>query len=193
MITTLKDFKLITEKSETQSYSSGCIMGYFDMNEPFVHPIIDENDLYNNEENEYGLEIEDHVTVLYGLHDDEINEEGLLSLLKIINCPIVDLTGITLFQNEKYDVVKYDVINEDLVSFNNALSKLVPNTQSFPDYHAHSTIAYCKPGSGEKYVQMFDEPIKRQISYWVYSKANGKKYKVDPVTKQIEVLRDATN
>jgi hypothetical protein len=100
---TFEEFKAVLEKSKNQSYSSGCLMGYF--NKGFKDPKIKEDDLYNNEENEYGLEIEPHVTVLYGLHDDEIDENEIIKLFTLIDGPVVTTNKITLFKNEKFDVV----------------------------------------------------------------------------------------
>lgn len=184
----LKNEPIITEKSKDQSYSYGCIMGYF--NTGFKDPKIDKKDLYNNDENEYGLEVEPHVTLLYGLLDDKIEENEIIQLLQLINCPVVSTNQISLFENEKFDVVKWDIISEELKILNNVFSKTFPFKSDFPDYHAHTTIAYCLPGTGSNYKQKFKTPIEKKIDYWVYSKADGKKIKIIPGKKDIEILRE---
>ncbi len=187
-ILTSKEFKKINEKSEDQSYSAGCIMGYFD--KAFLDIDVKEEDLYNNEENEYGREIEDHVTVLYGLTDDEIDESEIVKLFTMIDGPLVSTEQISLFQNDKFDVVKFDIISDELTLLNKVLTSTFPFKSTFPDYHAHSTIAYCLPGTGDSYVQTLSEPVEQKISYWVYSKANGKKIKITPGIGE-EILREA--
>lgn len=183
---TFEEFKAVLEKSKNQSYSSGCLMGYF--NKGFKDPKIKEDDLYNNEENEYGLEIEPHVTVLYGLHDDEIDENEIIKLFTLIDGPVVTTNKITLFKNEKFDVVKWDIDSEELVILNKMVEKMFPFTSSFPDYHAHCTIAYCLPGKGDEYTKEYKSNLKNKIDYWVYSKANGKKIKIVP-GKGAEIIR----
>lgn len=185
-ILSFDEFKAVLEKSKSQSYNSGCLMGYF--NTGFNDPKIKEDDLYNNEENEYGLEIEPHVTVLYGLHDDEIDENEIIKLFTLIDGPEVTTNKITLFNNEKFDVVKWDIDSEDLTLLNKMVTSMFPYTSSFPDYHAHCTIAYCLPGKGKEYTKEYKKDLKKKIDYWVYSKANGKKIKIVP-GKGAEVIR----
>lgn len=187
---TFEEFKLqlLNEKTEDQDYSYGCIMGFF--KNRFKDPKIDEDDLYNNDEDEYGLEIEPHVTVLYGLKDDEIDEDEIVNLLKMIDGPMVSTKQISLFKNDKFDVVKWDIDSKDLEILNKIFSKTYPFKSDFPDYHAHCTIAYCKPGTGSKYEKVLDKEQKKKIDFWVYSKANGKKIKIIPGNKDIEILRE---
>jgi len=183
-----KQFKHLNEKTENQSYSSGCIMGYF--NTPFPEIEIDKDDLYNNDENEYGLELGDkHVTILYGLHDDEINEDDIVKLFSMINGPEVTTNKISLFENEKYDVVKWDIESEELTLLNKMVTSMFPYTSNFPDYYAHATIGYCIPGKGKTYQKDLDESLKMKVDYWIYSKADGKKIKIVP-GKEPEIIKD---
>jgi hypothetical protein len=182
-----KQFKKLNEKTENQSYSSGCIMGYFDS--AFKNPKIKKDDLYNDEENKYGLEIEPHVTVLYGLKDDEIEEDEVVKLFSMIQCPEVSTSKISLFNNEKYDVVKWDIDSEELTILNKMVTSMFPYKSDFPDYHAHVTIAYCLPGKGSEYMEELKKPLNKKIDYWVYSKADGKKIKIVP-GKGVEILRE---
>ncbi len=184
-----KQFKKLNEKTEDQSYSSGCLMGYFDKS--FKDPKIDKKDLYDNEEKEYGLEIEPHVTVLYGLKDKEIDEDELVKLFSMISCPEVYAAKISLFENDKFDVVKWDIDSEELTILNKMVTSMFPFKSDFPDYHAHVTIAYCLPGTGKAYCEDLKTPKKNKIDYWIYSKANGKKIKIVP-GKEPEVIREAT-
>lgn len=155
----------------------GCVMLYFDnpkMKE--IHSQIDEKDVYTeDEDSSFGLEDESHTTLLYGLHE-EVEENDVFSTIKKTKIPkSVKLNNVSLFENEKYDVLKFDVdeskfheINKNLTSF--------PHTTSFPDYHPHSTIGYLKKGKGKKYVEKFkDLSIKVFPKKIVYSQTDGSK------------------
>lgn len=193
-VLSFEEFKQLNEKKKDQQYSSGCIMGYFaiDPNYYKEYVNINEEDIYNNEENEYGIEIEPHCTVLYGLHDDEIDEDSVVKLFTIIKPFQVQLKEISLFENENFDVLKFDVSDEYLKIVNDVVSKQFPNTQTFPDYHAHCTIAYLKPGTGKNYVKQLEQPIDIFIDKWVYSQSNGRKISID-TEGNIKILRSATD
>jgi len=184
------EFKKINEKKEDQSYSSGCLMGYFD--KPFKEININEEDLYDNEENEYGKELatENHVTLLYGLTDSEIDENEIIRLFTLIDGPIVTSNKISLFENEKFDVVKFEIESEDLNILNKVLTSTFPFKSDYPDYKAHSTVCYCLPSKGSNYIEEFETPLENKIAYWVYSKADGRKIKIVP-NGEMEVLRES--
>jgi 2'-5' RNA ligase len=180
--------KSINEKIDTQ-YEYGCIMAY---TKDIKQININDADIYDNDNNEFGIETEQHVTVLYGLHDNEILEEDVINLFNMITLDSIKLTGISLFNNELYDVVKYDVESESLHILNKMATCMFPFTSNFPDYHPHMTIDYCKPGKGEKYIKTFKKPKEVKFEYWVYSMANGKKIKIVP-GKGVKILREAVN
>jgi hypothetical protein len=83
-----------------------------------------------------------------------------------------------LFENEKYDVLKFEVVGDNLHETNADLKKF-PHTTSFPDYNPHLTIAYLKKGEGSKYVNMLNKAGLNEFwlapQYGVYSKPNGSK------------------
>lgn len=132
----------------------GCLMLQFDEEgwKDEVESMIDENDLYEEEEG-HGLELEPHCTVLYGFHDDEFSLDKCMDMLVPSEDVKVSTKKISLFENEKYDVLKYDIESEDLNRLNSEFSDSFKNTNDYPEYHAHCTIAYLKPGMGKKYVK----------------------------------------
>ncbi len=157
-------------------YDYGCVMAYF--NEPNWQNIlaeINDEDLYTEEnDNSYGKENECHCTILYGLHKD-VDEEKLLNVISKFTKPQATSNKISCFNNEKYDVLKFDVVSDDLGKMNEEL-KQFPFTSNFPDYHAHITIAYLKPGLGEKYMKNLDSTMNLDFNKIVYSKGNGEKF-----------------
>jgi hypothetical protein len=165
-------------EDENQTYDYGCSMVYFDfpkMEE--IHSMIDDSDVYTEEEDRsYGLETEPHTTLLYGLHSNDIKDEEVIdaSIKSGVPKELV-LHNASCFNNDKYDVLKFDVDNKDLHKINAELSKL-PHTTDYPDYHPHSTIAYLKKGTGEKYVnKLKNRSYTVNPSKIVYSKPNGGK------------------
>jgi 2'-5' RNA ligase len=64
----------------------------------------------------------------------------------------IDIDGINLFENEQFDVLKFNVVSDPgLQQLHDELSKL-PNNDNFPTYTPHITIAYLNKGEGKKYV-----------------------------------------
>lgn len=166
------------------SYDYGCVMLYFTPNEDVVdfQNDITTSDLYTADDNGgYGLETEAHCTLLYGLHEEvELNTiEEVLSKIKFGECIV---QNPSLFENEKFDVLKFDVgysskSDSFLHKANNELSKL-PHTTDYPDYHPHMTVAYLKSGMGKKYVDILNSNVSsfRIIpTHAVYSQPNGTK------------------
>jgi 2'-5' RNA ligase len=177
MIKTFTQFltSLFEKKGETYEY--GCAMIYFDFPEiEEFHSQIDQEDVYlTGEDRSFGLEDEPHTTLLYGLHSAEIPDPLVLTICTSREIGPMKLVNASLFENEKYDVLKFDVENSVLSEINAELAEL-PHTTNFPDYHPHATIGYLKPGTGKKYVELFKgktyDVVPKKI---VYSKPGGER------------------
>lgn len=182
-----KASKLIKEAKENAKYEYGCIMARVD--QQVQRPGLNVAHLYKPEDDRYGIESEQHVTLLYGTLPS-VKEEDVLSFLKLIKMPTIFLTGISLFSNLEFDVVKYDVDCKELHLLNNLCKLQFEYFSTFPTYIPHLTIAYMLPGTGAEYIRTFDEPIPLQISAWTYSQADGRKIEVDNKGK-IVLLRDS--
>jgi len=170
---------IITENS-TSTYEYGCVMLYF--NFPMmskIHDGIDPNDIYTEEgDRSYGLEDEPHCTLLFGLHDNEIDTNKVLDVMKQFSFGNVKAHNISLFENENYDVLKFDIKGDNLHKANSAL-KQFPYTSNFPNYHPHMTIGYLHPGMGAKYVKRMAGLEHDLIpTHIVYSHPNGTKDKI---------------
>lgn len=175
--------KLLLEK-KGDSHSYGCVMLFFDIgkgNWKNIQSLIDDEDIYTGEgDQSYGREDEPHVTILYGLHDD-IEDSTIEDLIDEIKPTKLTLKKISLFENDKFDVIKFDVIgaSEGKLGKMNAKFAELPHTTDFPDYHPHATIAYVKTGTGKKYVQNLssEDAITVECNNVVYSKADDTKNK----------------
>lgn len=166
------------KKDKTQKYEYGCAMLELDFPQmESLHEQIDIEDVYEEEgDRSYGLEKEPHVTLLYGLHDD-VKEDVVKDICIGQQYESIVLENVSCFENEKFDVLKFDVSGESLHECNKKLSHL-PHTTDYPDYHPHMTIAYLKPGTGKKYIdRMKDQSHEVKPHAVVYSMPSGDKLK----------------
>lgn len=142
--------KIITENSKQRSYS--CLMldcADFEKHLDLIQDSIEDIDLYDEEG--YGLEKEPHITVLYGIHEQ--NPVVVKQSLDLV--PVeYELTGLSLFENENFDVLKCSVKSSDLKRLNKQCCENLEFTNDYSDYIPHLTVAYLNPGSGKKYVKM---------------------------------------
>jgi 2'-5' RNA ligase len=122
-------------------------------NFPFWNKIvtqIDEEDLYlEKADNIFGYEVEPHVTILYGLHED-VDHDKVVSDIESFKPITIKLQGVDSFEGDGYDTLKIKVDRRELLSYRNVLLKH-KNTQTFPEYNAHITVAYLKKGAAKKY------------------------------------------
>lgn len=129
-----------------------------------------------------GRESEAHITVKYGLSDEKPTAELKRALSGF--GPVTAKFGKTsLFKNEDADVVKIDIDSPDLRRLNALVAKTVETPgNTHPTYIPHATIAYVKPGKGEKYAN--DGTLNGQTVTFhevVFSGKNGER-QVIPLT-----------
>jgi len=147
-----------------------------------IHSVIDSNDIFidDDDDDSFGLETEPHTTLLYGIHE-EVSVQDVEDILNKYTYYTCEVSNPSLFESDKYDVLKFDVTGDNLHETNGDLKSL-PHTSSYPKYHPHLTIGYVNPGKGKKYVDKLNKI--GQNSFWltpqyvVFSRANGKKTKI---------------
>lgn len=166
----------ISKLNETAGpHSYGCIMADIDStNIPTIE--FKKEDLYSPET--HGIELEKHCTVLYGLHK-ECDTDSILDFLKVTKAKDIVLKKLSLFENNDFDVVKWEVESDDLFTLNKICTQIFPYTNSHPEYSAHVTEAYVLPGLGKNYLNKEEPYIVCKITNWIYSLANGEKYIID--------------
>lgn len=91
------------------------------------------------------------------------------------------LGKLDLFRHRDQDVLKINVYSPDL-DHDNAVLKQLPNTNNFPVYNPHVTVAYLKPGTGEKYLHLSNPMQGREVTMggFVFSDPD-KKYSYLPL------------
>lgn len=166
-------YSLISENSASRSYS--CLMldmSFLLEDWQTLQEEICSCEVYDDEPG-MGLENEPHCTVLYGLHTQKFSDVTDKVTLK--PCKF-KFKNISLFQNGKYDVLKFDIESDDLMKLNREVSKL-PFTSNFPKYHPHATIGYLKSGYGKFYTKMKNKLVGKSFTSnkFIFSDSNSHK------------------
>lgn len=180
MLKTFKTWIISLTESSNSTYEYGCAMLFYDLPELInLHRRILPEDVYMEDgDNTYGLEDQPHTTLLYGFHNNVDPNEVLKDCAAFTYSQLPKLHNVSCFNNEKYDVLKFDVDSSLLHSVNEALTKKYRDryTTNFPDYHPHCTIAYIKKDRGNYYANLF-----KNLQYsvtpkkLVYSMPSGEK------------------
>lgn len=103
-------------------------------------------------EGRYGREHTPHITVRYGLKGND--SAPVIEALK--GCgPIKGTLGkVSAFVNDDkpYDVLKVEVVSEDLHRINALIGAAVEHEDTHPSYNPHLTLAYVRKGLAAEYV-----------------------------------------
>jgi 2'-5' RNA ligase/DNA polymerase III epsilon subunit-like protein len=160
---------------ESSGYKFGCVMievPVSNWNEITSH--IDPEDIYAPDDT-HGIQENPHLTLLYGIHP-EVTPEEVKSVFENYKGDIqIKVDGIGIFENKDFDVVKFNVKPDGtLQELHDRLSKL-PNSDEFPNYTPHITIAYVKRGTGKKYLKPEYKYEVKSVENITYSMPNGEK------------------
>jgi hypothetical protein len=106
------------------------------------------NILQDDPNEKYGLENEYHITVCYGLKN-ECEYFKLRKLLSEFNEFEIEFGNVSSFRRDEkpYDVLKVDIISQQLNDLHYLITSNVENEQSFPEYQPHMTLGYIKKGT----------------------------------------------
>lgn len=171
---TYLDKKILNESDGVYEY--GCLMLKLNINNwKDVIGKIKDDDLYMKEDDSgYGKEKNPHVTILYGFipSTDYSEVERVLSKLKK-PIPVI-INQLSLFKNEEFDVLKYDVGGKALHSLNKLFSDKFENQNKYPEYKPHCTVAYIIKGQADKYIAPVS-PLKIYCDEFIYSFPSGEK------------------
>lgn len=160
---------------ESKKKRLGCVMLEVPVNNwSEITSIIDKKDVYKK--SGFGIEDNPHLTLFYGLHK-EVSDEKVKKVLGDKKDFNIEIKGIDIFENDEFDVVKFNVKKtKELQNIFNEFSNL-PNSNEYPDYQPHITIAYVKKGKGKKYINKNYKHKVKNASNIIYSKPNGSKLK----------------
>ena len=175
----MKIKKYIQFVKESTGYDYGCVMVEVPVsNWDEICSSIDKEDIYEVEGESYGIQENPHLTLLYGTTKD-VSTEDVKELLEGTGEIKIQVNGIDIFENDKFDVLKFDMEGDNLHNANKSLSEL-PHTTDYPDYMPHMTVAYLKPGKGSEYLKILNSgEHSLKPLHITYSMTDGSKQKID--------------
>ena len=114
---------------------------------------IKEEELYFEDDNDdYGLETNPHVTLVPCL-DNDIDLQKLKTYLDDLSEYDIILTDLSKFECENFDVLKCAVKSDKLIQTNKKILKDYETHSDYKEYNPHLTIAYMKHGMADKYLK----------------------------------------
>lgn len=135
--------------------------------------LVNDDIVYDDEKQSFGKETDPHITILFGFDNDSTDKNKLknLVLTHINNKPITfNIMGLSYFEGDKFDVLKFDIESEQLTGLNELCKNNFKYSSDFLDYHAHLTISYIKKGVlNDNYKYRFDKPFVMTSNSFVYS------------------------
>lgn len=115
-----------------------------------------------------GRELAPHITVKYGLHTDDPAE--VAEIVRGLEPVVATLGKTSIFEGGEYDVVKVEVDSDELRRLNALLCERLECTDTHPEYLPHVTLAYVKPGEGQKYAGLTDvEGVSVKLGRLIFS------------------------
>lgn len=161
-----------------------CVMLYADIDKKKwneIQELIKKDDLYEDPEGieEFGLESEPHLTIIFGIHSTENKQGDIIKKLEKYKPIELEIGEVSMFETDKYDVIKIDVKpSKELLKYRKELIENTKNTQTYPNYTPHLTIAYIKKGEGKKYLKKIKiDELGKELEFGIikYSDHNYKK------------------
>ena len=162
---------------ESSEYKYGCVM----IETPFsnwkeITDMISPEDIYTKDDDDtFGIQENPHLTIFYGLHSN-VKTEVVEDIFREFKGDIkIEGNGISVFENELFDVVKFNINPQvSLQSLFNEFMKL-PNSCNYPNYEPHIKIAYVKKGCAQKYINDKIQVKVYDFDRVCYSIPNGEK------------------
>ena len=137
-----------------------------------VCSIINPEDVYESDNSDFGISHDPHVTILYGFYSF-VSPEDVQKIIEPFHSPEIHLGNVGIFnEHPDFEVVKFNVISDDLTKMNLALCGL-PHEETF-SYNPHVTISYVKKGTALKYKGIKLE-VESNASDIIYSTTAGQK------------------
>ena len=125
-----------------------------------------------------GYETNPHVTVKYGLHTDDVND---VDKLTSGHGPVPLKFGkVSKFENPDFDVIKIDILSDQLHALNKLISDGLENTDTYPNYEPHATLAFVKKGMGDHVVgNDFFIDMEDAVNEIYFTARDGSEYYID--------------
>lgn len=136
-----------------------------------------------------GRDTHPHITIKYGLHTNDPRE--VVRALRGVGPIKYKLGAISKFKAPDYDVLKIEVISDDLKRVNARLRKLLKCTDTHPTYNPHVTIAYVRKGFPIPRSRAVFEGATGVADVVEFSAKNGKMHKLKLAQGRGSKMREA--
>ena len=93
----------------------------------------------------FGRVLDPHITLLYGLHNENDYFTVRRILQEIKSIPIT-LGEVNKFSSPEYDVIMIDILSEACTMVHNKIKDKCETTLIYGEYKPHLTLAYVLPG-----------------------------------------------
>jgi hypothetical protein len=180
MIKKYIEFMKESKEKPGNLYKYGCVMLELNIaNWEELTNTIKPEDVYLPEDPSHGVETQPHVTILYGLNPGVTSDQVRSVFDKFHGDIQVRINGVGIFENDEFDVVKLNVVPDGSLQHLHDELKKFPNSDQYPDYHPHITLAYVKKGMGKKYANPGYKHTFKDIGKVKYSTPEGEKVYFD--------------
>jgi len=138
--------------------------------------LVDPEDVHDSGLDFGGIQEDPHVTVLFGYHDDVKPGDVMMAAEDIVPGDIeLELNTLSVFENDEYDVLKFEVVSKELTDLNSKMKSKFNHTNTHTGYNPHVTLAYVKKGTGQKYEKVFQESFKAMGEKFNFNYKKGTK------------------
>jgi len=172
------------EKTKEHLYEYGCVM--LPVNDDISAIVrywckknINTDDLYINEdEGIEGFEDSPHVTVKYGIVENDISK--ISDIIEGYDPITIKCGNVEIFDtNPKFDVVKIHITGDKLQKLHDMLSEK-NDGDSFPEYKPHLTLAYVQKGKGKNLIDNdFFDKLEDTIDQVLFVSKDGNDHYID--------------
>ena len=89
---------------------------------------------------------------------------------------MIRLGEVNIFdESPEYDVVMIECSGEGLIALNGLVSSSLINSDTYPEYHPHATIAHVKKGMGRAHIGAMEfNGLEAQIDSLMFSAQDGR-------------------
>ena len=151
-----------------ENLNSGCLMLSIPMMEEVVNRMHDDLERillshgYRRDE-DFEFDKYVHITVAFGIN---INTD--INLIKEIvrNRPTYfQITELSLFENNNFDIIKFDVMSSDLRILNHIIKSKMEVKSTFNEYYPHLTVAYVPKGMGVELIARLNKLLYEEMNF----------------------------
>lgn len=115
------------------------------------------------ENEDYEFETYPHITVAFGINVD--TDTNVIKEIVGNRPSYFQITELSLFDNENFDIIKFDIMSADLRILNQIIKSKMEVKSDYPGYHPHLTVAYVPKGLGVEIITLLNHLLYVEWKY----------------------------